>query len=188
MMSYRTLGLIASITLVITSLWWGYDLINLHGQMDTLIAYEKALRYTYDQENIRLHVEVAELQRQLELYKEYWKESLDGRCHPDLLENIDKYRPSRVPIATWRRLIWVESRCLPWAHNDSGAVGLAGVMNGPMDPDENLQEGAKRLDFFLNEARGDLEVALSMYGGWYKRIIEGGVWTNEYAKLVMKEN
>lgn len=171
----------------------GYLLIYIWIVTCTLALHDARLAFKAQQQQIvalqadikQLHTELAELRHAIDT-KRWAAASAAGRCAPDLLALIDAHQPESVPLSVWRNLIWIESRCQPHVMNKSGAVGLAGVKTDTLDPDENLAAGAALLSHYMKLMDGNLELGLSAYGGWYKRIVTGGVWTREYARAVME--
>ncbi|AMR79626.1 lytic transglycosylase domain-containing protein [Cupriavidus nantongensis] len=95
-----------------------------------------------------------------------------------------------------KKVIAQESGFNPKAVSSEGAQGLMQVMpanhkslgiTDGFDPRQNIMGGAKLLAQYIKDAKGDVDTALKMYHGGYKRS-GWGVNTNAYPGKVLSKN
>lgn len=94
------------------------------------------------------------------------------------------------------KVIHTESRFNPNAVSGAGAVGLGQIMPGnfkslgitnPYDPEQNINGTAKLLKEYITYTKGDIEEALRMYHGGYKKSGWGPL-TMSYPGKVLNSN
>jgi hypothetical protein len=101
----------------------------------------------------------------------------NGQCHPAIVAQVETaWRASNqvIPLDALQRMVWMESRCLPWKVGTHGERGLmqvrsAAAMAVGYDPDAlgdievNLAAGIEYLELMGAQAGGDMAAALTMY-------------------------
>lgn len=122
-----------------------------------------------------------------------------GMCDPEieaLIVNAWQASSKPVSLKVLRNLVWIESRCLPWAIYDKG-LGLMqiepesaesvepGSSKMLFDPETNLRVGLKYLEELVFHNSGDLKKALTAWN-WGPTRMREGITTQEFARRVLK--
>lgn len=157
------------------------------------------------QDVMQLTAKVDELQKELAtlradtLRRQAWEGySRSGRCAPDidrLIVEAWEGSSRTVPLAVIRRLVWVESRCLPDAVSPRKAAGLLQVREeaalalgyapeAMLDPKTGLEAGITYLELMLELSGGDMEAALTRYN-WGPTRYQNAITTKQFARTIL---